>query len=148
MKTLYILPAVALVAIAGCERKTNRVEPTFDDRTAGRDLPPKNDDLAVGGGPIALNNAVDKIVEARCDRELKCANVGADKKFADRAACSAAVKKSLADELNAEDCPAGIDTKELDECLHESRNEDCKNPFDKVGRLAACRTSDLCRHVK
>lgn len=148
MKSIHILSAVALVALAGCERKTNRIEPTIEEKTADRDLPPKNDDLAVGGGPIALNNAVNKIAEARCDRELKCANIGADKRYADRASCTADVKKSVGDDLNAEDCPAGVDMKELDECLVEAKNEDCNNPFDKVGRLAACRTSDLCRHVK
>lgn len=149
MKSIHILPVVALIATAGCERKQERYEPlTIDEKRADRDLTPKGDDLAVGGGPIAFNNAIDKLAEARCDRELKCGNVGADKKFADRMACTAAVKKSFADELNAEDCPAGIDSKELNECLHEARNEDCKNPFDKIGRLAACRTSDMCRHVK
>jgi hypothetical protein len=51
------------------------------------------------------------------------------------------------DDLNAKDCPGGIDQKELKECLEETSNSDCKNPFDEAGRLAACRTSDLCRHL-
>jgi hypothetical protein len=35
--------------------------------------------------------------------------------------------------------------KELDECLEEIRNEDCGNPFDTLGRLAACRENDICK---
>jgi hypothetical protein len=153
LKTVSIF-ALGVLAFAGCERKYSNDprgidQPKMEEpKTADRDLPPKNDELGVGGGPIVLSSAIDKIADARCDREMKCGNVASGKKWADRNACVADMKKSLSDELNANDCPAGIDTKELNECLHEARNEDCKNPFDKIGRVAACRTSDMCRHVK
>ena len=48
------------------------------------------------------------------------------------------------DELNAIECPDGVVEKELNECLEEVRNEDCANPFDTLGRIVACRESDLC----
>lgn len=154
MKTLPNIAFVALgvLAVAGCERKYNEsrtIDPKVESPTTlgDYDLPP-NAGLGVGGGPLALSSAVDKIAEARCDREIKCGSVGTDKKWLDRTACSSSMKKSLNDELNADDCPEGIDTKELDECLHEARNENCKSPLDKISRVAACRTSDMCRHVK
>jgi len=160
MTTIHSLTRAALVAalgtlaLVGCERRENKynrttvVTPVESPKTSDRDLPPKGDELGVGGGPVEISMAVDKIVGARCDRELKCGNVGGDKKFADRNACIASVNKDFADDLNAEDCPAGVDAKELSECLTEARNEDCANPFDTIGRIAACRKSDICRHVK
>lgn len=150
-KTTLFVFALGALAIAGCERKSERTTEIStapaEPRPADRDLPPKGDE-PVGGGPLAIDSAINKIVAARCDREMKCGNVGADKKFTDNSACVASVGKEFADDLNAEECPAGVDSKELDECLTEARNEDCANPFDTIGRVAACRTSDICRHVK
>jgi hypothetical protein len=57
------------------------------------------------------------------------------------------VRDSRRDELNANACPAGIDQHELTECLTETRNEDCGNPVDAIGRIVACRSSDLCLHT-
>ena len=51
--------------------------------------------------------------------ELKCGNVGADKKFSTRDACMSSVKKEFGDDINAEECPAGVDGKELSEWLTE-----------------------------
>jgi hypothetical protein len=150
-----VVAALGAFALAGCERRENRYEspsagpaaPVDHPRTADRDIWPKNDE-AVGGGPVELGNAVDRIVGARCEREMRCGNVGADKKFSSQGSCVADVKKDFSDDINAEDCPAGVDSKELNECLTEARNEDCANPFDTIGRVAACRTTDICRHVK
>lgn len=144
MDTLKTLPILALLSLAACDRRhSNDPAPVIERPRVEQ---PKSYELGTGGGPIEMSGAVDKIADARCDREIKCGNVADGKKWSDRAACTSAIQKSLADELNADDCPAGIDVKELDECLHSARNEDCKNPLDKLGRIAACRTSDLCRH--
>ncbi|WP_438031284.1 DUF6184 family natural product biosynthesis lipoprotein [Sorangium sp. So ce233] len=43
------------------------------------------------------------------------------------------------------ECPGGIDSNELNECLQEIGNDDCNNPLDTLGRIVACRSSDLCR---
>ena len=50
----------------------------------------------------------------------------------------------MKDDLNAKDCPYGVDQKELNECLEAIRKEECNNPLDTISRLAACRTSDMC----
>lgn len=145
MKTKHglMLFTVGALAIAGCERRDRTI--TGENRPAA----PGNEPAAgTGGGPVAIDQALSKIVEARCDREMRCGNVGADQKFVDRNACISQVKKDFADGINADDCPAGVDSKELDECLTDARKEDCNNPFDTIGRVAACRTSDICRHVK
>lgn len=41
----------------------------------------------------------------------------------------------------------GIVLKEFDECLEEVRNEDCDAPFNTLGRIAACRESDICKSL-
>lgn len=89
--------------------------------------------------------AVKQITTARCDREQKCGNVGAGKDYATSEACVVEVSDEWRDELNAYECPGGVVTKELSECLAEIRNEDCDAPFDTLGRIIACRESDICK---
>jgi hypothetical protein len=139
--------ALSIFCVAGCERRETRQEGTNVTPPA---VAPRTMDepAATGGGPLAINAAVDQIASARCAREMKCGNVGADKKYADQNACTTELKKEFGDDLNANDCPAGVDQKELGECLAEIKNEDCGNPLDTISRLAACRTSDMCKNVR
>jgi hypothetical protein len=95
--------------------------------------------------PLGQNtDAVNAIAQARCERESRCHNVGANEKYASADACKAAILSSVRDDLNKYDCPRGVDSKELQECLAEVRNEDCSSPFDTIGRLMACRSGELC----
>jgi hypothetical protein len=94
---------------------------------------------------MAFNQALDNIAGSRCDRELRCGNVGTGKRYESVQACHAVVRNSFATDLNAADCPSGIDQRELAECMQEVRDENCSNPLDTLGRIAACRTSDMCR---
>ncbi len=140
--------ALVVVPLVGCERRETRTEQPVTEPPAPA-IPQPQEPGAVGGGPTSpINMSLDQIAQARCAREMKCGNIAADKKFTTNEACLSETKRDFADDLNAEECPAGIDQKELDECLQEIKNEDCGNPFDTLGRLAACRTSDLCRNVK
>jgi len=91
--------------------------------------------------------SVKSITEARCMREQKCGNIGADEDYASMSACQAKISADWRDELNAYDCPGGVVAKEFSECLEEIKNEDCKSPFDTLGRVVACRSSDLCKAV-
>jgi hypothetical protein len=89
-------------------------------------------------------SAAESITEARCAREQRCENIGADKKYSSFADCSARIKNDWKDELNARECPGGVDQKELDECLASIRNEDCNSPFDTLGRLSECMVAPIC----
>jgi hypothetical protein len=97
---------------------------------------------------VAIASAVDSIVAARCDREARCNNVGQDREYASKDTCSNKIRSEWRDELTFGKCPGGIDAKELNECLEGIRNEDCGNPFDTLGRVVACRSSDLCRGTR
>lgn len=151
------LGLVAVLAVSGCnrdrvsererERGTVDMEPT---RPAPQAEQPKYDDRAgtttITGGTYGVGNegAVSKIVAARCAREASCNNVGVDKRYANSDACVQKVKVDMKDDLNAKECPRGIDAKELDECLAAIQKEECGSPLDTISRVAACRTSDLC----
>jgi len=90
-------------------------------------------------------SAAESITEARCAREQRCENIGADKKYSSFADCSARIRNDWKDELNTRECPGGIDQKELDECLAAVRAEDCNSPFDTLGRLSECTAGPMCR---
>lgn len=91
-----------------------------------------------------MRSAVRSIADARCDREARCHNIGVDAKFASRAACVERVRADWADDLNAHECPKGVRDHELDECLHDIRDEECGNPFDSLDRMFSCGTSEIC----
>ncbi|WP_148313716.1 DUF6184 family natural product biosynthesis lipoprotein [Sorangium cellulosum] len=132
---LVLAAAVTLLATA-CDR---------EERALGTTRPA---DGTRGEAPVAVGSAVDSIVAARCDREGRCNNVGANRAYASKDDCAVRIRAEWRDELNFAECPGGIDSKELNECLQEIRNDDCNNPFDTLGRIVACRSSDLCRATR
>lgn len=156
MSKTILVSALCLVALAGCSRDRDRIDVDKREGRAGVNVDPKvetdrdrdrSGTTTVTGanvGAVGNESAIDRIVAARCAREVACNNVGADKRFTSRDVCSQKVKGDMRDDLSAKDCPRGIDQKELNECLEEIKNENCNNPIDMIGRLAACRTSDLC----
>ncbi|HEU4536219.1 MAG TPA: DUF6184 family natural product biosynthesis lipoprotein [Polyangiaceae bacterium] len=131
------------LASLGCERDTPRTDTSA--------LNPAAPAGKVGTTPMTdkttANNeqAITAIAASRCERETRCNNVGAGKKWASAETCRSDLMTKNRDELSASECPGGIVQKELQECLGEIQNENCNNPLDKLGRLAACRSSDLCK---
>lgn len=89
-------------------------------------------------------SASQHIANARCDRERRCSNIGADKKFASDEVCEDSIRSEWANDLNAYECPNGVVQKQLDECLLAIRNEDCSSPFDTLSRIAECRAGQIC----
>jgi hypothetical protein len=143
MNTRSILPLAltfaGLTIAAGCNNRRDeranepRTTEVGHTTTTGANVVTTSNDVAVG-----------RIVASRCAREAACNNVGVDKKYQNTAGCTAKIRSDMKDDLNAKDCPYGVDQKELDECLESIRKEDCNNPIDTISRLGACRTSDMC----
>lgn len=134
------VPALFIVAAVGCQRE----RATERERRAAEQERTGTTTVTGAGVGVANESAIDRIVAARCAREATCNNVGPDKHYASRDACSQKLKADMRDDLSAKDCPRGIDQKELGECLESIQKEDCNNPIDAISRIAACRTSDLC----
>lgn len=148
MKSAVVCSAAVLaIALVGCNRDRVRER----DRVTGVETTkdPNEQDRAgaatlTGASWVGNDSAIDRIVASRCAREVTCSNIGPDKHFTSGEVCVREVRNKMHDDLKASECPAGIDGKELDECLDAIRNESCTNPIESLGRLAACRTSDLC----
>ena len=157
-----VVPALALgvfALAAGCDRdrvdhdrSVTPVTPVPGDRPADRLGTTGTNNGGVGSttvtganvGSVTNQAAVGRIVAARCARETTCNNVGLDKHWANGPACTAKIGADMKDDLNAKECPYGVDEKELNECLTAIRGESCNNPIETISRLAACRTSDMC----
>ena len=93
----------------------------------------------------AAASATNSIAESRCAREERCDNIGDNKKFSSNDDCMARIRADWKDDLNARECPRGINQPELRECLTEIRNEDCSSPFDTLSRVAACTSGQICQ---
>jgi hypothetical protein len=156
-RSLLILTTCAAAAIA-CERKNATPEPTPGEPQAAKPAEPSNVPEPVARGPgepsgvldertVANQKGIDAIVSARCSHQMKCGNIGQNQAYATEKDCSAKLSAEKYDDLSAEECPGGIVKKELDECVAEIKNQECGNVVDTVGRLAACRESDLCKAI-
>ncbi len=97
-------------------------------------------------GAFATNNqdAVRRLTDARCERAKACNQLGANEKYADEAACKRENHHDLEADYRVGECPGGIREQKLNHCVQEIQNEKCGNPFDKISRLATCRSGMLC----
>lgn len=89
-------------------------------------------------------SAVDDVVDARCDLEERCHNVGAGQTFDSRDTCESKMQGTTANEINAKDCPLGVDPNKLEACLASIRAEECGSVFDSLTRWNTCRPGQLC----
>ncbi len=167
MKSALMSTACALgivsFTIVGCSRKTNDREqpqgqapsateqpqteqqPTDEQRKAEQQRK-EAEQRSIGGGPTettAPSTALSHIVAARCDREVRCNNVGADKKYKTRAECVAEMQKDKHDDFSVAACPA-VNQKKLGDCVKELHEERCGSLIDPFNRMEMCRSSALC----
>jgi len=105
----------------------------------------KADADVVPGPRKATASARESIAESRCEREQRCNNVGEAKKFSSTDDCLARIRADWKDDLNARECPGGVNQAELSECLNEIRNENCESPLDTLERVAACTSNQICQ---
>lgn len=126
------------MAMAGCSRHPSgaSADPDRQDRSGAATL--------TSASFTTKESAVDRITAARCAREVTCSNIGPDKHYPSNDKCVEEMKARLDRDLGPNDCPDGIDARQVDECLDAIRNESCSNPMSMVARLAECRTSSLC----
>jgi len=139
VRTAGPILSLALVFVA-CDRDRDR---TQGNRTGPQTAPSTNNATTMTN-TVALN----RIADARCAREAACDNIGNDKNYATTQACAQKIRDDMRNDLGAKDCPNGVTTQKLDACLASIKAESCSNVLDRLERLIACRTSELCATEK
>jgi hypothetical protein len=143
----FTVLSMGAIAMIGCERKervNERGEREVQVSPARPAEPGPTPRTPVVKATTSSAKAVSSIVEARCDREARCSNIGADHKYKSWQECQKQIAEKSSDKIGAPECPGGIDSYELSECLTEIRSEKCGNPLDTLERVAACNAADLC----
>jgi len=92
----------------------------------------------------ADNAVVNELATAQCDREQACSNIGNGAKYVSREVCMEQIRGNTANDLNAYNCPGGIDRHGLNQCLSAIKGEECNHPLDTISRVDKCRTGALC----
>jgi hypothetical protein len=143
MHTHQIVVAVALASAGmlalGCEHT--------DDRVATS--PPAQQQMgstnAQGMESAPDSTVVKHLARARCDREQICNNVGDGRTYASRQVCVDQFRGAIANDLNAHQCPGGINDNAVAECLAAIGNEECgAHPMEAMVRADKCRSGALC----
>lgn len=150
------LSVASVAAVAACHRRGEHEGPRHGGRVGdgdgdldrdhdeGHDESHEGMDGSIRGAKGETKSAAKHIASARCEREARCNNIGADKKFASSDNCEDSIRSEWAQDLNAYDCPKGVVENELNECLTAIRDEDCNSPFDTLGRVSACTAGQIC----
>jgi len=141
---------VVLACATGCSNEQRPAE-TASSYDTTRTTPPDPDkpmpaSQTTGAMTPAsrTRSAAEQIAQSRCEREQECGNIGKDKTFSSSQDCLARIQNDWKDELNARECPGGINQKELNECLAQVRAEACANPFDTLARITECTSRQIC----
>lgn len=92
----------------------------------------------------APRSATESIARSRCQRELRCNNVGKDRKYSSDQDCLTRIRNEWKDDLSARECKTGINQTELNECLAKIRDEDCNSPLDSLARVTECTQAQIC----
>jgi hypothetical protein len=125
-----------LLAVAGCNKAEREPHMARSQAT-----PVGVDDMAPAS---RTRSAAEQIARARCEREQECGNIGRDKTFSSSQDCLARIQNDWKEDLNARQCPGGINQHELNECLEQVRAEACSNPFDTLARITECTSGQIC----
>jgi hypothetical protein len=137
---LRAMTALALVSLVAC---TVQKEPEPRFTPAGRIVSP-DERLPREAKLSQWERDMGSLTNARCDREVHCNNVGAGRKYENRAQCVAMIDRDGYTDLDAEHCPLGLDQDMLGTCLGAIKNEACGAVLTRIDDLPACADSDMC----
>jgi hypothetical protein len=137
----------ATAVVAGCSRDNERPAASSNNRVASDDEADdmqRREEPSTQSATAETRSATASLTQSRCSREQRCENIGSGKKYSSFADCEAEIGDDWRQDLSVRECTRGVDQAQLDECLSEVRNEDCGNPFDSLGRIAACTQAQIC----
>jgi hypothetical protein len=141
MNTIHTLVAISMAGagmlVLGCEH-TDRNAAVPGSQPIGATMAQPTSS-GVDGSVVA------RLANARCDREQVCDNVGDGKRYASRHICMEQQKGSIANDLNSYECPRGIDSVAVQQCLSAIGAEECgAHPVEAITRMNNCRNGAMC----
>src|SRR5262245_20612246 len=111
----------AVLAASACSHSSSAPPQTATAQTTITSAPAAS---SVSDRPVVSSDeAVMRLTNARCDREVACNNVGSERLFVDRDACARQLGRDAYVNLEPRVCPGGIDDAKLATCLADVRNE-------------------------
>jgi hypothetical protein len=100
------------------------------------------------GPPVAglegREGAIFELTRARCDYEMRCMNVGIDRKYSHLDACKYHFNTAGYDELRADQCWAGVPRAALQSCVQSMDRLSCGDTVDDLDDVSGCDPDDLC----
>ena len=137
---------VALLALVACE-KNNKADET--QTTGATQTQPENNPLEkknqVGVNTPDPNQAIiQKVTQARCQREMACGEIGNGKKYATEADCISDLGKDTFEDLKAKECKTPLQDK-VNECVAALPKENCDNVRSDLSHILACREGAICK---
>jgi hypothetical protein len=131
-----VAAGVALATAAvGCERN-----PTYPQAVSGTGP----SEGVTNAQNAATERVVDRLAYARCDHEQMCNNIGNGRKYATRDVCMDQVRGNANNDLNAYNCPRGINRGAFNACISALRSGQCNFSLDTISRENDCRSGTLC----
>jgi len=134
--TRHVVCSVCFIATASCTKNNEPAPVAANDPAATT--------VQQGNAAATTRSARESIAESRCQREQTCNNVGPEKKYSSTNDCLTRIRNDWKDDLNARECPGGVNQTQLNQCLAKIRTEDCGNPFDTLSRVAECTAGQIC----
>ena len=90
------------------------------------------------GATVARNDAISRVVKARCEREAECNLFGSGNQ---RECMNEYVQRPTTTRLGA--CPHGIDNGRLNMCLADLERQQCQEEMGPISDFAHC-TRSMC----
>jgi hypothetical protein len=95
--------------------------------------------------PASLTvSAPERLVRARCMREMQCGKVGPDKTYSSGSDCLSQVERQWEVALEARQCDYGINEVRLRRCLSFVRVQDCRDRYSQETLDNQCRSDQIC----
>jgi hypothetical protein len=129
-----------LVSVVACSHQSSERDP----HVAAYNHEPTNGQVGNMTPASRTRSAAEQLAQSRCERENKCGNIGPNKTYSSSQDCLTRVRTDWKDDLNARECPGGINQSQLDECLGQIRAEACSSPFDTLARITECTSAQIC----
>jgi hypothetical protein len=130
------------LALFGCARQLNA--PGAPTTTTSGTVSDTEIQRSIESAPVMYDNASARIADVRCEHELTCEQVGADKRFATREECTRDERRRTRDQLTSAECPNGVDGSKLQSCLASISQKECTDLVFSLQSVEACRGSTLC----